>query len=118
MQNILEDNNQGYTIEKDNGSRPLTGTLFCPVCGKKLKGYEVKKKRLHYYKCQKCNGISINAESSAKMNTKGAHQMFIELLDSFRLDDQYIQPFILQLKKTFVSMKKEEFEDRDMVVKS
>jgi len=39
--------------------------------------------------------------------------MFIELLESFRLDDQYIQPFILQLKKTFVGMKKQSFDDRD-----
>ena len=52
-----------------------------------------------------------------KMNTKGAHQMFIELLESFRLDDKYIQPFILQLKKTFVSMKKEAFENRDVLAK-
>jgi site-specific DNA recombinase len=117
VQLILDGNNQGYTVEKDNGCRPLIGTLYCPNCGKKLTGYEVKKKGLHYYKCQKCNGVSINAESSTKMKTKGAHQMFIELLDSFRLDDQYIQPFILQLKKTFVSMKKEEFENRDMVAK-
>ena len=117
VQNILEGNNQGYTVEKDNGKRPLTGTLFCPVCGKKLTGYEVKKKRLHYYKCQQCLGISINAESSTKMNTKGAHQMFLELLESFRLDDHYIQPFVLQLKKTFVNMKKEAFENRDAFAK-
>ena len=92
--------------------------LFCgPDCGKKLTGYEVKKKKLHYYKCQKCNGISINAESSKKMNTKGAHQMFMELLESFKLDDQYLQPFIIQLKKTFASMKKEVFETRDVLKK-
>lgn len=43
--------------------------------------------------------------------------MFIELLESFRLDDQYIQPFVLQLKKTFVGMKKQSFEDRDVYAK-
>ncbi|MHA1170246.1 MAG: hypothetical protein DRJ29_08670 [Bacteroidetes bacterium] len=113
VQNILDGNNQGYTIEKNNDRRPLLGTLYCPNCGRKLTGYEVKKKKLHYYKCQKCIGISINAESSVKMKTKGAHPMFIELLESFRLDDQYIQPFLLQLKKTFVGMKKQSFDDRD-----
>ena len=117
MQNILDRNNQGYTIEKNNDRRPLIGTLYCPDCGKKLTGYEVKKKKLHYYKFQKCNGISINAESSVKMKTKGAHQIFIELLESFRLDDQYIQPFVLQLKKTFVGMRKQSFEDRDAYAK-
>jgi site-specific DNA recombinase len=83
----------------------------------KLTGYEVKKKKLHYYKCQKCNGITINAESSVKMKTKGAHQMFTELLKSYRLEKKYIQPFILQLKKTFVNMKKEAFEQRDALTK-
>ncbi len=43
--------------------------------------------------------------------------MFIELLESFRLDDQYIQPFVLQLKKTFVGMRKQSFEDRDAYAK-
>ncbi len=117
VQNIIDGNFQGYTIEKNNDCRPLIGTFYCPNCGKKLTGYEVKKKKLHYYKCQKCNGISINAESSAKMKTKGAHQMFVELLESFRLEDQYIQPFILQLKKTFVSMKKQTFEERNSYAK-
>ncbi|MBN2396426.1 MAG: recombinase family protein [Candidatus Atribacteria bacterium] len=117
VQNILDGNNQGYKIDKDNCSRPLVGTLFCIVCGKKLTGYEVKKKKLHYYKCQQCLGISINAESSVKMKTKGAHQMFMELLESYRLEDKYIQPFILQLKKTFVNMKKEAFEQRDALTK-
>ena len=117
VQNIIEGNNQDYTVEKNNDRRPLIGTLYCPDCGRKLTGYEVKKKRLHYYKCQKCNGISINAESSVKMKTKGAHQMFIELLESYRLEEKYVQPFILQLKKTFVNMKKEAFEQRDVLTK-
>ena len=30
VQNILEGNNQGYTIEKNNDSRPLIGTLLLP----------------------------------------------------------------------------------------
>ncbi len=117
VQNILDGNNQDYTIERNNDSRPLIGTLFCPECTRKLTGYEVKKKKLHYYKCQKCIGISINAESSAKMKTKGAHQMFIELLASYKLEEKYIQPFIIQLKKTFVNMKEETFEERDALMK-
>jgi site-specific DNA recombinase len=71
VQNILEGNHQGYQIERNNEARPLVGTIFCPLCGKPLTGYEVKKKKLHYYKCQKCARISINATSSYKMKTKG-----------------------------------------------
>ena len=112
VQRILDGNNQGYTIERNNGGRPLIGTLLCPECGKKLTGYVVKRKGLHYYNCPRCKGININAKSSHKMNTKGAHQMFMELLESYRLDEQYIQPFMLQLKKTFSSMNREALENR------
>ena len=87
------------------------------LSGKKLTGYEVKKKGLHYYNCPRCKGININAKTSQKMNTKGAHQMFIELLESFRLDEQHLQPFILQLNKTFASMNEEAFENRAVISK-
>ena len=112
VQRILDGNHQGYTVEKNNRARPLTGTLVCLECGKKLTGYEVKKKGLHYYNCPRCKGVNINAKSSQKMNTKGAHQMFMELLESYRLDESLIQPFIMQLKKTFTSMNKGAIEDR------
>lgn len=46
------------------------------------------------------------------MNTKGAHQMSIELLVSYKLDDNYLQPFMLQLRKTFSSMNREVLENR------
>ena len=117
VQRILDGNHQGYTVEKNSGGRPLTGTLLCPECEKKLTGYEVKKKGLHYYNCPRCKGININAKSSQKMNTKGAHQMFMELLESYKLDEQYIQPFMLRLKKTFSSMNKEALEIRSVCSK-
>ncbi len=46
------------------------------------------------------------------MKTKGAHEMFLELLDSYKMDEKYIQPFIIQLKKTFRSMKAQTFEEK------
>jgi site-specific DNA recombinase len=117
VQDILDGNHHDYQIERNNDSRPLVGTVLCPVCGKKLTGYEVKKKRLHYYKCQKCPGISINSSSSSKMKTKGAHEMFIELLDSFKLEERFIEPFILQLKKTFQNMQAQTFEEKNVLEK-
>jgi site-specific DNA recombinase len=113
VQDILDGNHHDYQIERDNDSRPLVGTVLCPICGKKLTGYEVKKKKLHYYKCQRCPGISINSTSSIKMKTKGAHDMFIELLESFNVDERFIKPFILQLKKTFQSMQAQTFEEKN-----
>jgi pyruvate/2-oxoacid:ferredoxin oxidoreductase alpha subunit len=51
------------------------------------------------------------------MNTKGAHQMFDVLLESYKLDEQYVQPFMLQLQKTFSSMNREVLETRDVCSK-
>ncbi len=111
VQQILDGNHHGYQIEKQNDSRPLIGTIFCPKCSKKLTGYIVKKKKRHYYKCQTCKGVSLAAESSLKMKTKGAHEMFEELLSSYKLDEEYIIPFRFQLLKSFKHMKAETFTE-------
>ena len=69
-------------------------------CGNRLTGYEVKAKNRHYYKCNRCKGVSINADTSERMkNRKGAHNMFIELISSYKLDDAYLDLFKLQMKK-------------------
>ena len=112
VQCILDGNHQGYHIQTENESRPLVGTLFCPKCGKKLTGYIVRKKKRHYYKCQKCKGVSIAADTSPKVKITGAHEMFLALLSSYQLDKKYIQPFKMQLQKTFQSMKAETFTVR------
>ena len=112
---ILDGNHHGYQIESNNEIRPLVGTLLCPKCGKKLTGYEVKKKRLHYYKCQTCTGVSINAISSLKMKSTGANDLFIELLKSYRIDEKFILPFKLQLQKTFQNKNAETFEERQIL---
>ncbi len=117
VQQILEGNHQGYHIQTENEFRPLVGTLYCPKCGKKLTGYIVRKKKRHYYKCQKCRGVSIAADSSPKVKNIGAHEMFISLLSSYLMDDKFIQPFTMQLQKTFQSMKAETFMEREALEK-
>jgi site-specific DNA recombinase len=113
VQQILDGNHQGYHIQTENESRPLVGTVFCPKCGRKLTGYLVRKKKRHYYKCQKCTGVSIAADSSVIAKTKGAHEMFLELLSSFKMDEKLILPFKLQLHKTFQSMKTDSFREKE-----
>jgi hypothetical protein len=46
------------------------------------------------------------------MKTKGAHDMFLELLESYKMDERFIQPFISLLKKVFLGMKAQTFEER------
>ena len=117
VQQILDGNHQGYHIQTENESRPLVGTLFCPKCSRKLTGYIVRKKKRHYYKCQKCRGISIAADSSPKVKAVGAHEMFLALLASYKMDDKYIQPFQMQLLKTFQSKKVDTFLERESLEK-
>ena len=112
VQHILDGNHQDYHIQTENEARPLVGTLYCSKCGKKLTGYIVRKKKRHYYKCQKCRGVSLAADSSPKVKNIAAHEMFVTLLSSYKMDDKYIQPFTLQLQKTFQSMKAETFIER------
>lgn len=118
VQQILDGNHQGYHIQTENEYRPLVGTLYCPKCGKKLTGYLVRKKKRHYYKCQKCRGVSIAADSSPKVKNIGAHEMFISLLSSYTMDEKYIQPFSMQLQKTFQSMKAVTFMERESLDKT
>jgi DNA invertase Pin-like site-specific DNA recombinase len=91
---------QGYQIEKLSSERPLIGSLLCYKCGRKLTGYLVKKKGLHYYKCQKCKGVAINTQKHEYIHSKvGAHELFVELLKSYELKPELVEPFKLQIKK-------------------
>jgi site-specific DNA recombinase len=93
----------GYKQDKSNPARPLSRHIHCSACGGKLVGYEVKEKRLHYYKCVQCKGVSINANTTKKSLGKGAHDMFADLLNGYVLDEVLVEPFKKQLAKTFDS---------------
>jgi len=105
--------NKGYSINKLVEERPLTGDIQCFQCGNKLTGYVVRKKGLHYYKCQKCKGVTINAITKSIIPDRtGAHELFIDLLNSYQIKPEYIDLVRIQLEKmvnlTNNSFKKEE----------
>jgi hypothetical protein len=104
---------KGYKIKKENEDRPLTGDLSCFQCGNKMTSYYVRKKGLHYYKCQKCMGATINAITKKQSPDRiGAHEMFINLLNSYRIEEKYLGLIKEQLNRmislTTSSCKKEE----------
>ena len=104
---------KGYSINKLVEERPLTGDIQCFQCGNKLTGYLVRKKGLHYYKCQKCKGVTINAITKSLIPDRtGAHELFIELLRSYQIKPEFIELVKIQLEKmvnlTNNSSKKEE----------
>jgi site-specific DNA recombinase len=81
--------------------RPLSRFLICEKCGNRLTGYEVKKKRTHYYKCNVCDGVNMNAKTTVKAFQKGVNDSFLELLSSIELEKKFTDPLKAQLKKMF-----------------
>ena len=51
------------------------------------------------------------------IKTKGAHEMFYELLESYKMDDKYLEPFKIDLKKTFQAKKADTFIERESLEK-
>ena len=111
VQKILEGNNLGYKQDKSNSNRPLSGFIFCSQCGKKMTGYEVKSKHVHYYKCQFCKGISINANKTVKSINEGANDLFFDFLSGFSLNSSLKGNFKEILSETFKNMQQELFSD-------
>jgi site-specific DNA recombinase len=90
-----------YASDAANINRPLARFLICANCGHQLSGYEVKKKGIHYYKCNKCKRATFNAESVGKSRTIGLNNSFYELLGRYALREDLVAPFKLQLMKFF-----------------
>ena len=126
---ILEQNTHGYTIKEENDRIPLKRFLRCGKCGQLLRGYIVKKKGIHYYKCSTL-GCGTNR------NANVLHQRFAEILEWFTLDfpadvlqlikqqaiatfNQYSQGYtdqrmVLQQKNTELQKKISRLEERLM----
>ena len=89
-------NHQHYKHVKESEPHPLRRFIRCADCGSGFAGYEVKKKRIHYYKCSK-KGCRCNKSA------KHMHHLFGELLNDYTLDPQLL-PFLQeQLTETYES---------------
>lgn len=91
---------KGYQVEKQCPNRPLLGDLKCYKCGRKLTGYFVKKKKIYYYKCQKCPGVAITTTTRSQPQCRiGAHELFVELLQFYELKPELVGPFKQQIQQ-------------------
>ncbi|WP_394353899.1 recombinase family protein [Pontibacter beigongshangensis] len=72
-------NPQGYTQVKEDEQLPLRHHIKCGSCQKPLTGYEMKKKGIHYYKCN-TKGCCLNRNAS-KM-----HERYQDLLKEYQID--------------------------------
>ncbi|WP_394351352.1 recombinase family protein [Pontibacter russatus] len=72
-------NAHGYTQVKEDEQLPLRHHIRCGSCQKPLTGYEMKKKGIHYYKCN-TKGCCLN-RNAGKM-----HELYEDLLQEYQVD--------------------------------
>lgn len=94
-------NAHGYITTEENDSIPLKRFLRCETCGSFLRGYLVKAKGIHYYKCN-THGCNCNR------NAESLHKQFNGILEDYTLkseplvpliEKQMLQPIISSMKK-------------------
>jgi site-specific DNA recombinase len=81
---MLKKNAFSYKHQKDNNV-PLKNFVRCAECDTPFTGYIVKKKNLHYCKC---NRIGCRCNRSAK----SMHGLFTDLLKTYELNSLYLSP--------------------------
>jgi site-specific DNA recombinase len=87
---MLKKNSFGYKHTR-NTNVPLKNFVRCAECYTPFTGYIVKKKNLHYYKC---NRIGCRCNRSAK----SMHGLFTDLRKSYQINRLYLSP----LKEQFL----------------
>ncbi|QHL89420.1 hypothetical protein GU926_11355 [Nibribacter ruber] len=101
---IQAENNSGYTTKKYDNRLPLRNFIRCASCGTHMTGYEVKKKGIFYYKCNKI-GCKVN---------RGARQMharYEEVLNGFQLESDLHEPMTQRLLDVFQEMNQQKEDE-------
>ncbi len=76
-------NAHGYTQVKEDEELPLRHHIKCGSCRKPLTGYEMKKKGIHYYKCNTI-GCKLNR------NAGKLHNLYEGFLAELEVDPRYL----------------------------
>ncbi len=93
-----------YDVVTTSDQRPLARFLICGQCNSLMTGYEVKKKKVHYYKCNYCKGVTMNAHTTKQSRNIGLNNSFKDLIDTIQLKDEYIAPFKAIMDKMFTNL--------------
>jgi site-specific DNA recombinase len=104
---------QGYRIVEENVEIPLKRFIICACCGKLMRGYIVKKKNIHYYKC--CTAGCNNNKNAQSLNDR-----FSAILNYFNIG---VTPTFLKLLKeqmtaTYLEMTNESQNENDLLYQS
>ena len=95
---------------KENEKLPLKVFMKCDLCGKPYTGYEVKKKKLFYYKC-KLKGCRCNK------NVPTVHETFVKYLSTFSIRPELVKPLQYHLEHVFEDLNKEKREQQQLLSK-
>ncbi len=98
----------GYDIAPLSEHRPLTNFIYCADCGSAITSYVVKKKQIHYYKCQHGKGGNMNAFTTPRSRKPGVNDSFIEYLNQFKLSDNHRKLLTAQILHITQELKNEQ----------
>ena len=104
VNDLLKNNNQGYSHNKENNVVPLKQFLKCDNCGTFMRGYIVKRKKIWYYKCG-TKGCCCNKSA------KQLHSVFEKVLGAFTLNKEHIPLYRKVLIETFNEYNLDKEED-------
>ena len=99
-----------YIQQEETPEYPLRKFIKCSECGFFLTGYEVKKKGLHYYKCN-TKGCRCN------VSAKKLHEQFIDLLKQYTLPEE-ILPIVREIMLNVLRERSEENAQRMQELKA
>ncbi|MFN3405594.1 MAG: recombinase family protein [Cytophagaceae bacterium] len=105
VNNLQAKNQNKYFHNTKEENLPLRGHVKCNVCNTPFTGYEVKKKKIFYYKCNK---IGCKCNRSAKF----MHNEYSSFISSYSITDDLLSPVKLQLQYTFTMMNEKNEENR------
>lgn len=103
-------NPQGYQVQLEDNNLPLKRHIRCALCGTPFTGYEVKKKGLHYYKCNK---IGCKCNKSAKV----IHESYLELLKTYQIEKEIIPILNYSLSEIYSARNEENKQQAKMIRK-
>lgn len=91
---LQAENAHGYSQTKEDGNLPLRHHIKCGTCDKPLTGYEMKKKGIHYYKCN-TKGCCLNR------NAHKMHVLYQDLLKGYQVDSMLLPQVREMMEQVF-----------------
>jgi site-specific DNA recombinase len=93
-------NAHGYTQVKEDEELPLRHHIKCGSCRKPLTGYEMKKKQIHYYKCNTI-GCKLNR------NAGKLHNLYEGFLSELEIDPKFLSKLAEIMEETYYKLTEE-----------